>query len=134
VAKRLESSLAIIDKRRPQPNIAEVMNIIGDVSGKTAIIIDDMIDTGGTLCKGAEALKKAGATGIWAYATHAVFSGEAVTRMEGSVLNEIVVTDSIPLKKEAENSSKIRVLSCSSLVGEAIHRVDTGTSVSSLFL
>ncbi|MEI6806235.1 MAG: ribose-phosphate pyrophosphokinase [Myxococcaceae bacterium] len=133
-AKRLESSLAIIDKRRPQPNIAEVMNIIGDVSGKTAIIIDDMIDTGGTLCKGAEALKKAGATGIWAYATHAVFSGEAVTRMEGSVLNEIVVTDSIPLKKEAENSSKIRVLSCSSLVGEAIHRVDTGTSVSSLFL
>ncbi len=133
-AKCLHTGLAIIDKRRPKPNIAEVMNIIGDVSGKTAIIIDDMIDTGGTLCKAAEAIMKAGATGVWAYATHAVFSGEAVSRMDASALNEVVVTDSIPLRAGSESSSKIRVLSCAPLVGEAMSRVYTGTSVSSLFL
>jgi ribose-phosphate pyrophosphokinase len=133
-AKRLHAGLAIIDKRRPKPNVAEVMNIIGDVSGKTAIIIDDMIDTGGTLVKAAEAIMKSGATGVWAYATHGVFSGEAIKRMGASVLNEVVVTDSIPLREHPEGASKIRVLSCASLVGEAISRVHTGTSVSSLFL
>lgn len=133
-AKCLHTNLAIIDKRRPKPNIAEVMNIIGDVAGKQAIIIDDMIDTAGTLVKGAEAIMKAGAIGVWAYATHAVFSDPAVSRIGASVLNEVVVTDSIPLKPEAEASSKIRMLSCASLVGEAMSRVHTGASVSSLFL
>jgi ribose-phosphate pyrophosphokinase len=130
----LQTSLAIIDKRRPKPNIAEVMNIIGDVSGKKAIIIDDMIDTAGTLCKGAEAVKKAGAIGVWAYSSHGVLSGEAVQRIEGSILNEVVVTDSIPLRAQAEECAKIRVLSCATLVGEAISRIHTGNSVSSLFL
>lgn len=133
-AKCLHASLAIIDKRRPKPNVAEVMNIIGDVSAKKAIMIDDMIDTGGTLCKGAEALKKAGATGVCAYATHAVFSGKAVSRIKASDIDEVVVTDSIPLKPDAKSCSKIRVLSCASLVGEAMNRVHTGASISSLFL
>ncbi|MES2503915.1 MAG: ribose-phosphate pyrophosphokinase [Myxococcota bacterium] len=133
-AKRLHTNLAIIDKRRPRANVAEVMNIIGDVSGKTAIIIDDMIDTGGTLTKAAEALIAAGCTGVWAYATHAIFSNPAIELIEKSALTEVVVTDSITLHADAQKCSKIRVLSCASLVGEAIRRVHTGTSISSLFL
>ncbi len=133
-AKKLQCSLAIIDKRRPKPNIAEVMNIIGDVSGKVAIVIDDMIDTGGTLCKGAEAVVKAGATAVYAYATHAVFSDAAVSRIDSSSLTEVVVTDSIPLRANAEACSKIRVLSAAPLIGETVRRVHNAASVSSLFV
>ncbi|MBH1989128.1 MAG: ribose-phosphate pyrophosphokinase [Myxococcaceae bacterium] len=133
-AKKLQAGLAIIDKRRPKPNVAEVMNIIGEVEGKAAIIIDDMIDTAGTLVKGAEAVKKAGAIGVWAYATHGVLSGEAVSRIDASCLEEVVITDSIPLRGTAAESEKVRVLSCASLVGEAIQRVHTGASISSLFV
>jgi len=133
-AKRLQCSLAIIDKRRPKPNITEVMNIVGDVAGKKALMIDDMIDTAGTLTKAADALLKHGASGVWAYATHPVFSGEAIERISSSSLKEVIVTDSIPLKPEAKKCGKIRQLSCASLVGEAIRRVHTGTSISSLFL
>ncbi len=133
-AKRLQASLAIIDKRRVQPNVAEVMNIIGDVAGKKAIMVDDMIDTAGTLTKAAEAILAHGAIGVWAYATHPVFSGKAIERIEKSSLKEVIVTDSIPLSKEALKCGRIRQLSCASLVGEAILRVHTGTSISSLFL
>lgn len=133
-AKQLHCSLAIIDKRRPKPNVTEIMNIIGDVKGKKAIMIDDMIDTAGTLTKAAEAILSHGATGVWAYATHPVFSGEALERIKKSQLKEVIVTDSIPLSDNAKKIKKIRQLTCSSLVGEAIRRVDTGTSISSLFL
>ena len=133
-AKRLNASLAIIDKRRLQPNVAEVMNIIGDVSGKKAIIVDDMIDTAGTLTKAAEALLEKGVSGVWAYATHPVFSGKAIERIENSLLNEVVVTDTIPLSAAAKACGRIRQLSCASLVGEVILRVHTVTSISSLFL
>jgi ribose-phosphate pyrophosphokinase len=110
------------------------MNIIGDVSDKVAIVIDDMIDTGGTLCKGAEAVNKAGATAVYAYATHAVFSDAAVSRIDSSSLTEVVVTDSIPLRANAEECSKIRVLSAAPLIGETVRRVHNATSVSSLFV
>lgn len=133
-AKRLQASLAIIDKRRPKPGIAEVMNIIGDVKDKRAIIIDDMIDTAGTLVKASEAIIKHGAKSICAYASHGVFSPPAMERIEGSLIDEVVVTDSIPLRADALRCSKIRALSCASLVGEAISRVHTGASVSSLFV
>ena len=133
-AKRLEASLAIIDKRRPTPGVAEVMNIIGDVQDKRAIIIDDMIDTAGTLVKAAEAVMKKGAKSICSYASHGVFSPPAVERITNSVIQEVVVTDSIPLRDDAKNCSKIRVLTCASLVGEAISRVHTGASISSLFV
>lgn len=132
-AKRLLASLAIIDKRRPKPNESEVMNIIGDVKNKHAVIVDDMIDTGGTLIKATEALLKQGALSIKAYVTHGIFSPPALERIYQSNLSEIVVTDSIPLALEAQNCKKIRVLSCANLVGEAIKRVHTGQSVSSLF-
>jgi len=133
-AKRLEASLAIIDKRRPSPGVAEVMNIIGDVKDKRAIIIDDMIDTAGTLVKAAEALMQKGAKSICSYASHGVFSPPAIERISKSVIKEVVVTDSIPLRDDAKKCSKIRQLSCSSLVGEAISRVHTGASISSLFV
>lgn len=133
-AKRLEASLAIIDKRRPQPGVAEVMNIIGDVKDKRAIIIDDMIDTAGTLVKAAEAIIGQGAKELCAYATHGIFSPPAIERIEKSLIKEVVVTDSIPLCLEAEQCSKIRQLTCASLVGEAISRVHTGASISSLFV
>jgi ribose-phosphate pyrophosphokinase len=133
-AKRLHATLAIIDKRRPEPGVAEVMNIIGDVKGMRAIIIDDMIDTAGTLVKAAEAVMKQGAQSICAYATHGVFSPPAVLRMNASVIEEVVVTDSIPLRDDAKKCSRIRVLSCAALVGEAISRIHTGASVSSLFV
>lgn len=133
-AKRLGVSLAIIDKRRPKPGVAEVMNIIGDVAGKTAVIVDDMIDSAGTLTKAADAILANGAHSVYAYATHAVFSGAAIERIESSAIVEIVVTDSIPLHEKAASCSRIRVLSVSELIGEAINRVQTSESISSLFL
>lgn len=133
-AKRLHATLAIIDKRRPQPGIAEVMNIIGDVKDMRAIIIDDMIDTAGTLVKAAEAVMQQGAKSICAYASHGVFSPPAVERITNSAIKEVVVTDSIPLREDALKCGKIRALSCAALVGEAMSRVHTGASVSSLFV
>lgn len=133
-AKRLQATLAIIDKRRPEPGVAEVMNIIGDVKGMRAIIIDDMIDTAGTLVKAAEAVLKQGAKSICAYASHGVFSPPAIERISQSLIEEVVVTDSIPLRKDALACPKIRALSCAALVGEAINRIHTGASVSSLFV
>src|SRR5438067_12162188 len=115
IAKRLESDLAIIDKRRPRPNVATVMNIIGDVNGRTCVIMDDMVDTANTLCEAARALKEQGAVRVLAYCTHPVLSGPAVSRIEASVLDELVVTDTIPLKPEAEACSKIRVVSVAAL-------------------
>ncbi|WP_454004406.1 ribose-phosphate pyrophosphokinase [Alcaligenes sp. Marseille-Q7550] len=133
LAKQLEVDLAIIDKRRPRANVSEVMNIIGDVSGRTCIIMDDMVDTAGTLCKAAEALKDRGAKAVYAYCTHPVLSGEAVERITNSQLNELVVTDSIPLSAKARECSKIRQLSCAALLGETILRISNAESVSSLF-
>lgn len=132
-AKRLHAGLAIIDKRRPQPGVAEVMNIIGDVKGCRAIIVDDMIDTAGTLIKAAEAIIGHGAESVSAYATHAVFSPPAIERIEKSIIQEVVVTDSIPLRDNAKKCPKIRVLTCAALMGEAISRVHSGASISSLF-
>jgi ribose-phosphate pyrophosphokinase len=131
-AKRLQAGLAIIDKRRTGPNVAEVMNIIGDVDGKRAIIIDDMVDTAGTLAQAARAVVASGAKDVWAYATHAVLSGPAFERIAGSPLQELVVTDTIAPRPEAEGS-RIRSLSVAPLVAEAIKRVHTGESISTLF-
>ena len=133
-AKRLSASLAIIDKRRDAPNIAEAMNIIGEVEGKTAIILDDMIDTGGTLTQGANALKKRGASKIYACCTHPVLSGPSIERLEESPIDKLVVTNTILLRKEARNCQKIDVLSVAELLGEAIKRIDNSDSVSTLFV
>jgi len=133
-AKRLNCSLAIIDKRRTAPNVAEVMNIIGDVIGKVAIMVDDMVDTAGTLTQGAKAVKDNGAKKIYAISTHPVLSGPAISRIEQSVMEELVVTNTIPLTKEGASCKKIKVLSVSSLLAEAIKRVYIGDSVSSLFV
>jgi len=133
LAKRLESDLAIIDKRRPKANDAEVMNIIGDVKGRTCVIMDDMVDTAGTLAKAAQALKSEGAVKVLAYCTHPVLSGGAVERIANSALDEVVVTDSIPLREDAKNCSKIRVLSVVDLLAETILRISNEDSVSSLF-
>jgi ribose-phosphate pyrophosphokinase len=133
-AKRLNCSLAIIDKRRTAPNVAEVMNIIGDVSGKVAIMVDDMVDTAGTLTQGAKAVKDNGAKKIYAISTHPVLSGPAISRIEQSVMEELVVTNTIPLTKEGAACKKIKVLSVASLLAEAIKRVYIGDSVSSLFV
>jgi ribose-phosphate pyrophosphokinase len=133
LAKRLESDLAIIDKRRPKANDAEVMNIIGDVKGRTCVIMDDMVDTAGTLAKAAQALKNEGAIKVLAYCTHPVLSGGAVERIANSALDEVVVTDSIPLREDAKNCSKIRVLSVVDLLAETILRISNEDSVSSLF-
>ncbi|MBK5103377.1 MAG: ribose-phosphate pyrophosphokinase [Burkholderiales bacterium] len=133
LAKRLESDLAIIDKRRPKANDAEVMNIIGDVKGRTCVIMDDMVDTAGTLAKAAQALKNEGAIKVLAYCTHPVLSGGAVERIAKSALDEVVVTDSIPLREDAKNCSKIRVLSVVDLLAETILRISNEDSVSSLF-
>ena len=133
-AKRLSCALAIIDKRRTGPNVAEVMNIIGDVEKKRAIIIDDMVDTAGTLAQAARAVIASGAKDVWAYATHAVLSGPAIERIEGSPLKELVVTDTIALRDNARASKRIRALSVAPLVAEAIKRVHTGESISTLFL
>jgi ribose-phosphate pyrophosphokinase len=133
LAKRLESDLAIIDKRRPKANVAEVMNIIGDVKGRTCVIMDDMVDTAGTLAKAAQALKSEGAIKVLAYCTHPVLSGGAVERIANSALDEVVVTDSIPLRDDAKKCSKIRVLSVVDLLAETILRISNDDSVSSLF-
>jgi ribose-phosphate pyrophosphokinase len=134
IAKRLESDLAIIDKRRPRPNVATVMNIIGDVNGRTCVIMDDMVDTANTLCEAARALKEQGAVRVVAYCTHPVLSGPAVSRIEQSVIDELVVTDTIPLKPEAEACQKIRVVSVAGLMAETVRRICEESSVSSLFV
>jgi ribose-phosphate pyrophosphokinase len=133
-AKRLNTPLAIIDKRRTEVNVAEVMNIIGDVRGKYCLIVDDLVDTAGTLVKGVEALLSQGASGVSACATHAVLSGPAVERICGSVLDELVVTNSIPLKPEAQACGKIRTLSVAPLLARAIQSIHEGGSVSTLFI
>jgi ribose-phosphate pyrophosphokinase len=132
-AKRLDASLAIIDKRRERANVAEVMNIIGDVKGKTAVIVDDMVDTGGTLTKAALALLDKGASAVYACCTHPVLSGNAVQRIAESPLKELIVTDTIPLSEEARKCSKIKVLSVGKLFGEAVRRIHLNESVSVLF-
>jgi len=135
VAKRLDDAdLAIIDKRRPQANLAQVMHIIGDVSGKTCVLVDDMVDTAGTLCKAAEALKQHGAEKVVAYATHAVLSGPAVDNISNSVIDELVVTDTIPLGETAVACSKIRQLSVAGMLAETLRRVHLEESVSSLYM
>jgi ribose-phosphate pyrophosphokinase len=134
-AKRLDDAeLAIIDKRRPRPNESKVMNIIGEVTGKTCVLIDDMVDTAGTLCLAAKALKEEGAERVVAYITHAVLSGSAVERIATSVLDELVVTDTIPLSQAAKDCGRIRQLSVASLLAETIRRMRDDDSVSSLYI
>ena len=133
VAKVLGSDLAIIDKRRPKANVAEVMNIIGDIENRTCLIIDDMIDTANTLCKAAAALKERGAAKVLAYATHPVFSGGAVGRIAESNLDQVVITDTIPLSEEALKCPKIRQVSISGLLAETLRRISNEESVSYLF-
>ncbi len=133
VAKMLGTDLAIIDKRRPKANVAEVMNIIGDVQGKTCLLIDDMIDTANTLCKAASALKERGAERVLAYATHAVLSGGAVERLNTSDIDQVVITDTIPLSADAKACSRIRQVSIAGLLAETIRRISNEESVSYLF-
>jgi ribose-phosphate pyrophosphokinase len=128
-AKGLGTEMAIVDKRRPKANEAEVMNIIGDINGKNCIIVDDMIDTAKTLCKAAEALKNRGAKQVYAYATHAIFSGDAVERIDNSIIDEVIVTDTIPLPRMGR---KIRVCSIAELVAETIRRINNEESISLL--
>ncbi len=135
MAKQLDDSdLAIIDKRRPEANKSEVMHIIGDVKGKTCVIIDDMVDTAGTLCKAAEALKEHGAQKVVAYATHPVLSGPAMDNLKQSQIDELVVTDTIPLTDEAEKSGKVRQLSVAGMLAETIRRIQVNESVSSIYM
>ncbi len=133
-AKRLDASLAIIDKRRDSPNVSQVMNIIGDVSGMVSVLVDDMVDTGGTLVRGANALMEKGAKAVFACCTHPVLSGQAVRILMESPIKEMIVTDTIPLTKEARACPKIKVFSISSLLAEAIRRIYEDESVSSLFV
>jgi len=133
IAKRLEADLAIIDKRRPKPNVAQVMNVIGDVADRTCVILDDLVDTANTLCEAAQALKNQGAESVLAYCTHAVLSGNAMSRITNSVLDELVVTDTIPLTEAARSVKRIRVLGTAELLGETIRRISDEDSVSSLF-
>ena len=133
IAERLDSDLAIIDKRRPKANVSEVMNIIGDVEGRTCVIMDDMVDTANTLCKAATALKERGALKVVAYCTHPVLSGGAVGRIAESDLDELVVTDTIPLSAEAQALPRVRQLSCAQLLAETMTRISNEESVSSLF-
>ncbi len=133
LAKRLDSLLAIVDKRRDKPGESEVMNVIGDVKGKDCILIDDIIDSGGTLCNAAEALLKMGATSVTAYITHGVLSGGAVARITSSMLKELVITDSIEPTSAVKAASNIRVVSIAELMGEAVKRTASEKSVSSLF-
>ena len=133
LAKELDADLAIIDKRRPKPNVAKVMNIIGDVVGRTCLIMDDMVDTANTLCEAANALKEKGATRVLAYCTHPVLSGPAIERIENSAMDELVVTDTIPLSEAARNCKRIRQLSTAELLAETIRRINNEESVSSLF-
>jgi ribose-phosphate pyrophosphokinase len=133
-AKRLEASLAIIDKRREAANVSQVMNIVGDVQDRTCVMVDDIIDTAGTLTEGARALVAAGARHVYAAVTHPVLSGPAIKRIEESPLEEVVVTDTIPLRAEARECGKLQVVSIASLLGEAIRRITNEESVSSLFV
>lgn len=135
LAKRLDDAdLAIIDKRRPRANVSEVMNIIGEVAGKSCILIDDLVDTAGTLCHAAEALKEAGAKRVVSYITHAVLSGPAIERISKSALDELVVTDTIPLREAAQKCPKIRQLSVAGLLAETMRRIRDEESVSSLYI
>lgn len=135
LAKQLdEADLAIIDKRRPRPNESIVMNIIGDVEGRTCIMIDDMVDTAGTLCEAAHALKQHGAAKVVAYCTHPVLSGKAVEKIENSALDELIVTDTIPLNPKAQACARIRQLSIAEMLAETMRRISEEESVSSLFM
>ncbi|SFN92540.1 ribose-phosphate pyrophosphokinase [Nitrosospira briensis] len=134
MAKRLECDLAIIDKRRPKANVAKVMNIIGEVEGRTCVIMDDMVDTANTLCEAARALKEHGAERVLAYCTHPVLSGKAVERIENSALDKLVVTDTIPLREDAKACDRIQQLSVASLLAETMLRISNEDSVSSLFM
>ena len=134
LAKHLESDLAIIDKRRPKANVSEVMNIIGEVNGRSCVIMDDMVDTAGTLCKAAQALKAQGAKKVLAYCTHPVLSGAAVARIAESDIDELVVTDTIPLREEAHACLRIRQVSIGGLLAETMLRISNEESVSSLFM
>ena len=125
--------IAIVDKRRPRANVSEVMNLIGDVEGRDCVIVDDMIDTGGTLCKAAEALKERGAKRVFAYATHAVFSGNAAHNIKNSVLDQVIVTDSITQSKEMQATGKVTTLSLSRMLAEAIRRISNEESISAMF-
>ena len=134
IAKRLDAELAIIDKRRPRANVATVMNIIGDVNGKCCVLVDDMVDTAGTLCTAAGALKEKGAVRVVAYCVHPVLSGPAISNIESSELDELVVTDTIPLSDAALQCGRIRQLSVAQMLAETIRRMSQGESVSSLYV
>jgi len=135
MAKRLDDAdLAIIDKRRPKANVSEVMHIIGDVRGRTCVMVDDLVDTAGTLCHAAKALKDHGAARVVAYCTHPVLSGKAVDNIQGSLLDELVVTDTIPLRPEAEACSRIRQLSIAEMLAETMRRINTEESVSTMYM
>ena len=135
LAKRLnDADLAIIDKRRPKANVSEIMHIIGEVDGRTCVMVDDLVDTAGTLCHAAKALKDKGAVKVVAYCTHAVLSGNAMENLKNSVLDELVVTNTIPLSKEAQELGKIRQMSVDDMLGETIRRISMGESVSSLYV
>ena len=134
IAKRLDTELAIIDKRRPRANVSKVMNVIGDIEGKTCVMVDDMVDTAGTLCTAAGALKKHGAVRVVAYCVHPILSGPAMSNINNSELDELVVTDTIPLSKEAQDCDKIRQLSVAQMLAETIRRMAQGESVSSMYI
>jgi ribose-phosphate pyrophosphokinase len=135
LAKRLDDAdLAIIDKRRPRPNEAKIMNIIGHVDGRSCVLVDDLVDTAGTLCQAAEALKEQGAVKVVAYCTHAVLSGAAIDNIQRSQLDELVVTDTIPLRAEGVACSRIRQLGVAEMLAETIRRIDFGESVSSMYV
>lgn len=132
-AKALNIDLAIIDKRRPKPNVSEVMNIIGDVNGRTCILVDDMVDTAGTLCQAAAALKKFGAKKVVAYCTHAVLSGPAIERITNAEIDEVVVSDTIPLSEAGKACPKVRQLTIAGMLAEAVRRVNNEESISAMF-
>jgi ribose-phosphate pyrophosphokinase len=133
LAKQLNTDLAIIDKRRPRANVSEVMHVIGEIEGRNCVIMDDMIDTAGTLVKAADVLKERGAKKVFAYCTHAVFSGPAIERIASSKLDEVVITDTVPLSADGKVCSKVRQLSVAFLFAETIRRISDGESVTSLF-
>lgn len=134
IAKLLyDTDMAIIDKRRPRANVSQIMHIIGDVANRDCILVDDMIDTGGTLCKAAEALKERGAKRVFAYATHPIFSGDASTNLKNSMIDEVVVCDTIPLSKNIESLPNVRTLTLSGMLAEAIRRISNEESISAMF-
>ncbi len=133
VAKQVDADLAVIDKRRPKPNQAQIMNILGDVEGRECAIIDDLVDTAGTLCKGAQGLVDRGATKVYAYCSHPVLSGPAVGRIAESCLEQVIVTDTIPLSKEAQECGKFKVISMATVIAEVMRRIHQGESVSMMY-